>query len=285
MIKVEIIADSRTEQNHRITSWVLTYPRFIHSEFLTHRMFSRNAASSRAIPVEKMVKAIMEEPAMPEYWGANQKGMQASTCLSADDEVLAKNLWKTARTDAVNWCNGLLGMGVHKQLANRIIEPWAHMTVIMTATEMDNFFALRAHPAAQPEFQVLAYRMLDAYLKSEAHEIPFRSYHIPFSDRMPAELSEQQKLKVATARCARVSYLTFEGEINVEKDYELHDRLAESGHWSPFEHCAMAIDTNIKYDCGNFKGWLPYRKNFPNENVVKVDLHEIMAKKPQWVTL
>ena len=283
MIKVEIVTDSINPNGERITTWVLTYPRFIHAEFMTHRSFSRNAASSRAIPIETMIKNIESCPAEPEFWGKNKKGMQASEQLDGLDMYEAKKLWRAGCKKAIQLSRNLLAESVHKQIANRVTEPWMHITVLATATEHDNFFSLRAHPDAQPEFQVLAYRMLDLYLKHDPRLEDWGHWHIPFGDRMPAGCSEDERLKIATARAARLSYLTFEGQIDVAKDCELHDRLMESGHWSPFEHCAYA--SNKYLDSGNFRGWVPYRKRFVNENRVNVDLKKIMASKPDWIQI
>lgn len=285
MIKSRIIADSLSPAGSRITSWILTYPRFIHAEFMTHRVFSRNAASSRAIPIEKMLKAIEDQPAIPEFWGKNQSGMQANVELEGSDLYSAKFRWDSARAQAIAGVKSLNEINVHKQIANRITEPWAHITVMATATDYLNFFSLRAHKDAQPEFQVLAYTMLREYLRSNPVEVEEGGWHIPFGDRMPEGLTLEQRLKIATARAARVSYNTFEGEINPEKDYELHDRLAASGHWSPFEHCATTLPYADEV-CGNFRGWQQYRKSFPKENashVTEKDLARIYANMPTWV--
>lgn len=284
MITAEILLDSINPSGRRVTTWVLTYPRFIHSEFMTHRCFSRNAASSRAIPVEKMLTAISENPAMPEQWGANQKGMQAEQVLGPQETEMARQVWLRAKNKAVEAAYALLGAGLHKQLANRVTEPWAHMTVIATATAHANFFKLRAHPAAQPEFQVLAYRMLDKYLDSTPVNVAMGMWHIPFiHESTEGNLPHPAKLKISTARCARISYLNFDKRLDHEKDYELHDKLAESGHWSPFEHCCMAVP-DYNGVAGNFQGWHQYRKYFPNENVTDVCLQEIFDKKPEWIS-
>lgn len=266
MIEARIILDSINTAGNRITSWVLTYPRFIHSEIMTHRMFSRNAASSRAIPVEKMIKAVQDNPAMPVYWGLNKRGMQATEELDKQAQEQAKMLWLNARDAAVQQALTLHDLGLHKQVVNRVLEPFTHMTVILTATEYGNFFALRAHPDAQPEFQALAYLMLQEYMKSTPILLRPGSWHIPFGDNMPEGLTEEQMLKIATARCARVSYLTFDGKIDPEKDYELHDSLKESGHFSPFEHSAYAAPGSPQV--GNFVGFIQYRKLLRGENRV-----------------
>lgn len=312
MISVSILADSINPAGNRITSWLLTYPRFIHSEFMTHRAFSRNAASSRAIPLRKMLDAVSKEPALPERWGAEQKGMQSG------DEVegvpFITNEWLMARNECLRTADYLSGRGLHKSLCNRLIEPWAHITVLATATDHRNFFALRAHPAAMPEFQVLAYRMLKQYLEHDPRKVAWGKWHIPQFEfktdgqrwtenpsyiDLDSDEDSTQRLKIATARCARLSYLTFDGNYSPEKDIELHDRLAASGHWSPFEHCAQAVNGDepapdqdrpqadwSNFDVGGeWSGWLQYRKLFLQENKTAVDLHEVLQTKPEWIIL
>jgi thymidylate synthase ThyX len=265
---------------------------------MTHRVFSRNAASSRAIPVKRMIDDIRQNCAMPIFWGKNQAGMQAKEelddiikrreilvspvgnsldpyTLTVTDKHAAKHEWLAARDSAIKHAEKMMELGVHKQIANRIIEPFMHMTVIITGTEFENFFALRAHPDAQPEFQDLAYKMLDIYQSSEPNKLKEGEWHIPFGDKLDetrlTELyyqtaipHEELKLRISVARCARVSYLNFEGKDDYNKDIELSETLSSSGHWSPFEHSAMALSTS-EYS-GNFKGWKQYRKTFYEEN-------------------
>lgn len=278
MIEAKIIADSINIWDNRITTFVCTYPRFIHSEVMTHRVFSRNAASSRAIPVQKMIERILDQTAMPVSWGKNQKGMQAEKTLDSWDTAFAVEEWCKACRDAVRHAERLLDIGVHKQIANRLLEPFAHMTTIITATDFGNFFNLRAHPDAQPEFQELAYQMLKLYADNVPDLKKPGEWHLPFSDQYLSEgLSTEQLLKITTARCARVSYLNFEGDIDHEKDYDLHDSLVTSGHWSPFEHPARALDLSRRI--GNFVGWFPYRKSFPAENRVNFDAQALLARR------
>lgn len=190
MITAKIIADSANYGN-RLTTFILEYPRFTHAEALTHRQFSRNSASSRAIKFEKFVEQIKSNPAMPVYWGTNQKGMQAGAELNNDekchldldcrvvspdnsvfsiDEIgkldAAKKVWLAARDQAISYAQSLHNLGLHKQIVNRILEPWFNIRVILSGTEFDNFFKLRAHKDAQPEIQKLAYLMLAEYKKS-----------------------------------------------------------------------------------------------------------------------
>jgi thymidylate synthase ThyX len=280
MIEAKIVADSITVDGNRIISYILTYPRFIHSELMTHRMFSRNAASSRAIPIEKMIDRILNEPAGPVYWGKNQKGMQAGEELTSVEIEKAIKIWIASSKRQVKYARLLSKLGVHKQIANRLLEPFAHMTTLVTSTEWGNFFNLRAHPEAQPEFQELAYEMLELHVDHQPALKKPGEWHLPFADKYISEgLSEEELLKITTARAARTSYMNFEGNIEHEKDYDLHDKLMLSGHWSPFEHPAQAPE---KGDCkfyGNFRGWIPYRKRFISENKTQFDPQGLLSRR------
>ena len=305
MISVKILADSINPLGIRLTSWLLVYPRFIHSEFMTHRVFSRNAASSRAIPFQKLLAAIQENPAMPEYWGEELKGMASGKAISGDRLNLCDATWRLAAKQAIGHANEMADASLHKSLCNRLIENFGHITVLATASDHRNFFSLRAHPAAMPEFQVLAYRMLAAYHASTPSLIAWGDWHIPEFKSQPKhgidvrEFSD--RLKIATARCARLSYLTFDGEYAPEKDIELHDRLLSSGHMSPFEHCAQATPgpeseygysleywlekrSNFDDNCRLFCGWTQYRKTIENENRTHLSLDDILSTKPDWIT-
>ena len=289
MTNAKILLDSINPRGNRITTFVLDFPRWILAELNTHRVFSRNTASSRAIPIEKMIKMIRENPAMPVFWGKNQPGMQSEEELIGNELLNAKEAWLRARDRAVESAEELMECGMHKQYANRAIENFLYVKTILTGTEFENFFALRAHKDTQPEFQDLAYKMLDIYQLSEPNKLKAGEWHIPFGDNMneqrlvdcDAFAKETEgmalglgdgykdyislfKRKIATARCARISYLNFDGKDDYNKDIELHDILAKSGHWSPFEHSAMALSTS-EYS-GNFKGWKQYRKTFNEEN-------------------
>lgn len=266
MISAEIVADSISPSDKRITSFVCTFPRFILAEFNTHRMFSRNAASSRAIPTKKFIEKIEQYPVMPVHWGKNQSGMQAFSEISPSDIPVAETIWLQARDKMIFCAKELQSLNVHKQIINRLLEPWFSVTVIVTATDYDNFFKLRINENAQPEIFQLASLMKNKLLESIPKKIDIGSWHIPFADKHILNVPEEENLlKIGVARCARVSYLTFEGVIDYEKDYALHDQLKESGHWSPFEHCATPIFSGDK-SYGNFTGWKQYRKFFKEEN-------------------
>ncbi len=167
----KILADSLAPCMKRLTTFEVTYPRIIHSEVLTHRMLSRNSASSRAIPVEKLIQRVVDDPFIPVYIGANQKGMQAGEELSEEARASAVTLWLSARNKAVDHARMLTNIGVHKQVVNRIIEPWMWITVIVSATEWDNFYGLRCHKDAEPHFQLIARMMRDAQAASEPRAV------------------------------------------------------------------------------------------------------------------
>lgn len=287
-ISAKIIADSINPYGSRLTTWILKYPRFIHSEFMTHRVFSRNAASSRAIPIKKMLDAVREDPAFPEVWGLNQKGMQALNSMDEELSSKARQGWLAARDSALDLARNLESLGCHKQIVNRLVEPWMYITVLATASEHDNVFALRAHKDAEPAFQVLAYNMVDRYLKSVPQKLSVGEWHIPFGDKMPDGASNELKLKISVARAARLSYLTFDGKMDVESDLRIFEQLKDAGHWSPFEHAAQAAywDPNDEeFLGGNFDNtWIQYRKLFKEESSY-VDLKKLLADKPSWIKL
>src|SRR5512144_2210274 len=159
----KVIADSYCEATgKRIISIETRYPRIIHEELLTHRAFSRSASGSRAIPVEKMIAEVRQDPFIPKRWGSNKRGMQAGEDIPYDSRVEAAAAWLSAHREAVSASDRLRRLNVHKHLANRIIEPWSYINVIITATEWDNFFMLRCHSAAAEEMQDLANAMLEA---------------------------------------------------------------------------------------------------------------------------
>lgn len=274
MITAKIIADSISPLNCRLTTFLLTYPRFTHSEFMTHRVFSRNAASSRARPISHLIREAEFEPAIPIFWGKNQKGMQAMEELEGIDRELTIESWNFARLDAIKHAKMLNHLGLHKQLVNRILEPYTHITVLCSATEYGNFFNLRAHVDAQPEIQELAFQMLNAYETSVPNFLNVGEWHFPFADKfLTDDLCVNKKLEICTARAARLSYMTFDNRISYDDDKRLHDDLVKSGHWSPFEHCAVALD-NSEFR-GNFRGWLQYRKLFQNENRVNFEAKKL----------
>jgi hypothetical protein len=258
--EARILADSVSPVGVRLTSFLVRFPRFILAEVNTHRMLSRNFESSRAVPVAKRIEAVRANPFVPEAFGSARKGMQAGGPLEGQERDRALDAWMDACRDALNAAERLAALGVHKQLANRVLEPFSFVSGIITATEWDNFFALRLHPDAQPEFQRLARLMRDAMDRSLPARLGYGEWHLPFG--------EDGDWRVSAGRCARVSYLTHDGVRDPDADTALTFRLIASGHMSPLEHPATPQpDETLFY--GNFRGWKQARKFVPNEAVFR----------------
>jgi thymidylate synthase ThyX len=265
-----VLLDSRSPSGARLTTLEVRYPRFIHSEMMTHRVFSRNAASSRAIPIKKMIAAAREDPALPVYWGRNQTGMSAREAVAPDVEARAREEWHAALADALRHAERLAAQDIdlHKQLVNRLLEPFAWITVIITATEWANFFTQRCHPDAQPEIKHIAEMMLAEYRASAPQPVALGRWHLPLIQDDERSLPDEFLCKLSVARCARVSYLTHDGKRDHDKDIELYERLlggGANGHWSPFEPVATPAPDAAQHSA-NFTGWEQYRKRFPEEH-------------------
>lgn len=267
---VEIVCDSVHQT--RLTTMILTYPRFIHSEFMTHRMFSRNAASSRAIPIARMLMEVEECPVIPLHWGKNVAGMQAPEELDEKTAELCKEEWLDARDNAVKTVERLSKAGLHKQVANRLLEPWMWIRVIVTGSERAwrNFFALRCHAAAEPHMQKIAFMAREMYMTPYRNPLIRRlqagEWHLPLIG-FPGdeEIAKEDLPRVSAGRCARVSYLTHDGRRDVEEDLKLFRRLSKARpmHASPLEHQAQAgwrrLNGNLAED------WIQFRKKFRGE--------------------
>lgn len=253
----EVLLDSVNPAGQRLTTFVLRFPRFVLPEFNTHRMFSRNASSSRAIPTAKLMQQLVDDPVIPVEWGRNQSGMQAREVLDAAGAAAAEAEWLKARDTALAHAEQLRATGVHKQIVNRLLEPWMWASVIVSSTTYDNFFTLRCHPDAQPEIKRLADLMRVAYQASAPELRMPGEWHLPFVGLDDRDLSIEEQKQVSVARCARVSYLTHVGTRDIEADKVLHQRLLDAGHWSPFEHVAVAASDASRFN--NFSGWQAYR--------------------------
>jgi len=266
-IDVKIIADSRSDINDRITTFALEYPRYIHAELMTHRMFSRNAQSSRAIPVERYIKRLMEHPVVPEPedFGTNKKGMQAGEPIPQEYGEEAMQIWLKARANAIEAAQELRKLNVHKQWVNRLLEPFGTIVTLVTATyeQWEPFFNLRVHPAAEPSFQKLAGQMQQ---KLAVNRPRATSLHLPFiTEEELVKFNIEQLWALSTARCARVSYLNHDGVRDRAADIELFMTLAFANppHASPLEHPAVA--TAGKHN--NFLGWRSVRSLMGEDGV------------------
>ena len=268
--QVKVIAHSIAEHKHTVATLAVRYWRGIHAEVLTHRDFSRNASSSRAIPVMRMLKQVWNEPAGPIHWGANRPGMQATEQLTGWRLWAAKALWKSAARCAAahSWAMGKIGL--HKQVANRTTEPYQYINVLITSTQWDNFFALRLHSDAQPEIQELAREMKMALTTSTPRLLRKGEWHLPYvSDRELLTYGVEDALRMSTARCARVSFLNHDMTDPVPaKDYKLHDDLvgADPIHASPTEHAVQAMENADRY--ANFCGFRSYRRCVESGSII-----------------
>jgi thymidylate synthase ThyX len=275
----KVIEDSISTGGVRLTTLVLMYPRFIHAEFMTHRVFSRNASSSRAIPVAKMIEQVRNNPAMPIHWGRNQPGMQARSELEGADLEEVKRSWQLAAKHSASIAEQMSAVyGAHKQVVNRILEPFQFIHVVVTATEWKNFFDLRDHKDAQPEIRELAILMREAMDLSNPKLLYPGEWHLPFvTHEERQELPDATLVKLSAARCARVSYNKHDGTApDFASDIELYSQLvvrpytdkrgnvlteSDPIHASPIEHQATPLVNAFEWS-GNFRGWAQHRKLF-----------------------
>lgn len=292
MIKATIIADSiSAHTNQRITTFELEYPRFILAELNTHRVFSRNSASSRAIPIDKMIEQVNTNPAYPIHWGLNQSGMQAKD--EQAEVAYCLNAWIEAKNRAIESAKELQELGLHKQIVNRVLEPFQMMKTLVTATDYANFFNLRCHKDAQPEIKQLADLMYQAMQESKPEVLQADEWHTPYVNHKrtidgliycvgdkPVGLATA--IMVSCSCSAQVSYR--KNDISIDKAIKIYDKLvgSEPKHLSPFEHCATPIDpsdeelagithwfrdeSGITSCSGNFTNWVQYRQLIPNHD-------------------
>lgn len=265
LIYAKVIADSfqraDPHPSRRLTTFEVQFQRWLLPEFNTHRRFSRNSGSSRAVPVIKTLRNIAMTPAMPIVWGSEKPGMQSGPPLTGGDLEDAKRLFydvmefvtsKVAQYVAEHPLDEEGSVRLHKSLLNRLLEPFMWHKVIVTSAEWDNFWVQRDSPLAMPEMEILAKAMREAYDASSPLPVDADGWHLPYIDierdaaAIEGRASEltlpfiEVAKRVSVARCARVSYLTHDGEIDVDADLNLFSNLvtASPPHWSPLEHVA-----------------------------------------------
>lgn len=261
MYQSEIIADSINECGNRLTTFRLVYPRIIHAEMLRHRAISRSVSSSRAIPAKRMIEAIIDNPYVPHDWRLNEAGMQGWTEAVGATRATALAIWLDAATSAVKHAKKLADLGIHKQHVNRLLEPFSWTVEVVSATEWQNFFALRTAPDADPAIQQIAKMMAEAYGNNQPQLKSAGEWHLPFAEDVAANMQRE----VSAARCARTSYTLRDGKpSDTDSDFALFSRLVGPGHWSPLEHPAMALDEPKRI--GNYVGWQQFRKCFNGES-------------------
>ena len=263
--QVEIIADSISSETPRLTTFKLVYWRPILAEMNTHRVFSRNASSSRAMHFDDLAKQVILDPWMPKHWASEQKGMVAGEEFDEETKAYINEKIDKLGTGVVRALLDLneevfnkTGSKIHKEFINRYLEPFRPVTQLVSATDWDNFFKLRTAPDAQPEIRDLAIAMQEAYLAHKPEVISDYGWHLPFlteEEKKKYNLSTQRKISVA--RCARVSYNVIKDQTDLDRDIALHDRLLKNGHLSPFEHLATPMYTVALVR--NFRRWNQYR--------------------------
>lgn len=269
----KVVADSIGPSGVRILSVLCSYPLMVHAEHLRHRSFSFSVASNRAIPTRLILRQVIEDPVVPVWFGKNQGGMIAREELTGVRYALARWTWLAARWPmiAIVWL--LLRVGLHKQLANRLLSPWQWVTVLVTGTEWENFFALRCHPDAQPEMRKAAEMMREAIAGSKPEQLREGQWHLPliaitemvrvtYADDPEDGNVDRFLCMVSASRCARIS-IGSEKRETMLAEVNKADRLYASGHMSPFEHQAQALATAERV--ANFRGWRSFRSTIPNE--------------------
>lgn len=290
--RVTLVKDSISPDGIRLPTWHAEYWRPIHSEVMTHRDFSRNARSSRAVPTEKLLK---ETPFMPHFM-QNRPGMQSLEDMPSTMREQAEKIWYDLARHTQEEVRKLHSLGVHKQWANRPLEWFGYIHTLITSTNLQNFWSLRIHSAAQPELQELAASMKMQLDESEPDQLKPGEWHLPFVDslrvngrqcfymedsgqRIEIPVMDAQALSVA--RCARLSYKPFDGQDSLEAEFARFHRLLSDvpPHASPAEH-QCSPDTWIEDEDqgywkhpelhGNLYGWVQYRKTVTGERALDI---------------
>lgn len=281
-----VVAYSVSEEtNEKIITFELEYPRLIHSELMTHRLFSRNAASSRAIPVQKMIEMVRENPAMPVRFGKNQPGMQDSgdkfvvEIPYAGGFIGIEDAWNHASEAASDYAEMISNAGYHKQIANRLLEPFQYIKTVVTFTgNGSNFYGLRDHPDADPTICELAQVMKEARDEAKVHVLGVGDWHLPYYEngvfRKGIDKGLEQAKRISASCCAQVSFRKLDN--SSEKADKVFERLVESKpvHASPTEHQATPLKAGVGFRSkyvthidrdgnpwsGNFRNWGQFRQ-------------------------
>lgn len=303
-IVARIVADSVNAAGNRITTFELEYHRYIHGEVMTHRLFSRNAMSSRAVPIKKMIKQVKNSPATPIHWGKNQSGMQAkeecsNPVLLDCDGIIYKyerdEAWSYIASCVADFAESFEVAGYHKQIVNRLLEPFQMMKTVLTATEFENFFWLRLDADAQPEIQELAKCMYEAMKESEPELLSAGEWHTPYVEHQRCQvtgdlhyvsevqgsdekdnsvakyLSKEEAISVSSSCCAQVSYRNIDN--TYDKAMSVYERLGVGGskiHASPFEHPATPMRKTFAEDCDE-AGYEVFGDNHTEKGVTHLD--------------
>lgn len=275
-----ILADSVSPLGKRLVTFDLTFPMFVQPQLLRHRTFSFSVQSTRAVPLAEQIRRVREEPCSPGRWGAARRGMVAVEEVSETTARHALSNWEAAASEAATYAERLLHHGIHQEVAARLLAPFQWCRCIVSATEWDNFFALRVDSHAQAEIRDLAEKMRDAMAASTPRLVGVGEWHLPMvddEDRFRCSVSHDAEKKlclVSAGRCARVSFLQHDGTRDFDRDLKLGTRLASDAHWSPLEHQASPMPAQDDVLSGNFRGWVQFRKTFAHEDNRKRWLEE-----------
>lgn len=291
----EILADSISPTAARLTTFEITFPRMVLADITRHRCASYSFESTRAVPVEKRIEMVRNEPFIPVF-RERTTGMAQGAELTGTDLERARAAWRFSSEQAAHAAEGLLH--VEKGLAGRLLEPYSWITGIMSATEWDNFFNLRCHPAAQRELQIIAEMMRDARQDSIPNELGYGEWHLPFiTDEHYDQLQESELPYESAGICAAVSYLRQHDDQPLGSGISRwHEKLAPSNHWSPGEHPARVVTedeqriilerqdeeyTMAAFEArkpqnadqmeffGNFRGFVQLRKHYPGNEIAQ----------------
>lgn len=299
MFRAAVIADSINGLDDRLTTIEATFPRFILAEVNTHCLLSRNSASSRAIPTERHIQRVREEMFMPETFNKRVKGMGVGDAFNESDAATARLYWEGARDDAVKWAEMLNDLGLDKSRVNRLLEPFMWHTAVISATEWRNFFALRDHPEAQPEFQIIARMMREEMEASVPLAMGDDDWHVPFidddeyassrdsdlafADVEPGWTMEKAKY-VSVRRCAAISYDKHaEGEA-MDDSIAKAKGLGDRGHYSPYQHVARPFSSLEHHVVHDIRGMISKHKGL-DPQIAEVMIREaaMMGNYTGWV--
>lgn len=294
-ITAEVVQASRYN-NKVVWTLKLKYGLMIHAELLRHKLFSHSVKSNRAIEPHRIRHEVINDPYIPVRFGQNQRGMVAKG--ESKYARFARKMWLAARYVAcgIHYC--FEKIGIHKEITNRLLFPWQWVSQTLTFTEIDNFFNLRLHQAAQPDIQRLAQVIRDclenAHANDEIEDIGLGDYHVPYVNRYKngegqvvyrdndgRELSVEQAIVCSMARCARSSYNNHDGSKStyntrvkqgMRTDLEIYQDLIESKpvHASPGEHvCTPMVKQNVSLNSG-------VKIAFKQPGVTHVDRHGML---------
>lgn len=252
--------------NSRLITMEVEFHRFILPEVNTHRVFSRNYQSSRAVPVKNMIKQVWSNPAIPVEFGKNKSGMQADEAVN--HKRLAEFLWRAGAKLSAIMAYLMMKVGVHKQVTNRIIEPFMSTKGVITASYegWESFFKLRIHPDAQPEIRAIALKIHDAISSSKPQSLKSGEWHLPYVD---SKIGNIDNIMKSTSCVAQVSYRKLDDSIDKAKMIYSMLNLPEDGvekedppHYSPAEHVAKYAKGVSGFKSGNFdsRNIYQYRK-------------------------